>query len=158
MSEWIEKFLSHSIDLVKQYAASFGGSRVVAKQMMMSNSVHFTHVTRVDHHLFPLVRTLHNSQFTCAWPYRSWRDNDSIRLHIKWPLNMIIFVIILLKLYIAIKSYLFPLFIIAVSMYKSFLSVKFGLSHFCLDFFWIWLWYRIFLASFKTPMFFPSFS
>ena len=33
---YFEKFLSHSIDLVKQYAASFDG-RVVAKQKMMSN-------------------------------------------------------------------------------------------------------------------------
>ena len=34
--------------------------------------------------------------------------------------------------------------ILGVSMYKSFLSPKFGLSHFGLDFFWIWLSVRIF--------------
>ena len=53
---YFEKFLSHSIDLVKQYAASFGGSRVVAKQ-----------VTRVDRHLFPISSSSSNWPITLRY-------------------------------------------------------------------------------------------
>ena len=55
---------------------------------------------------------------------------------------------VLVHTFIVAKMWIasFASYIKGVFMYKYFLSVKFGLSHFCLDFFWIWLCSRFFLC------------